>query len=118
MPAWPLEGVGRHGYRRGPRPVIGLCPWRGRARGLQYTSHYTQPFMGKRRRELLDAKSGVYRFDHLLVLRKTEAPAVLLEAGSIVNRDEELELGSREHYAIIGTAIVQAVEAFCSSRSS
>src|SRR3954452_7590285 len=89
-----------------------------KAQGLQYTSHYTQPFMGKRRRELLDAKSGVYRFDHLLVLRKTEAPAVLLEAGSIVNRDEELKLGSRERYAIIGTAVVQAVEAFCSSRSS
>jgi len=52
------------------------------------------------------------------VLRKTEAPAVLLEAGSIVNRDEELELGSRERHAIIGTAITQAVEAFCSSRSS
>ena len=86
-----------------------------KARGLQYTSHYTQPFMGKRRRELLDAEAGVYRFDHLLVLRKTEAPAVLLEAGSIVNRDEEVELGSPERHAIIGTAITQAVEAFCSS---
>ena len=71
--------------------------------------------MGKRRRELLDAKAGVYRFDQLLVLRKTDAPAVLLEAGSIVNRDEELELGSHERHAIIGTAITQAVEAFCSS---
>ena len=89
-----------------------------KARGLQYTSHYTQPFMGKRRRELLDAKAGVYRFDQLLVLRKTEAPAVLLEAGSIVNRAEELELGSRERHVTIGTAITQAVEAFCTSRSS
>jgi N-acetylmuramoyl-L-alanine amidase len=74
--------------------------------------------MGKRRRELLDARVGVYRFDQLLVLRKTEAPAVLLEAGSIVNRDEELELESRERHAVIGTAIARAVEAFCSSRSS
>ena len=72
--------------------------------------------MGKRRRELLDAKVGVYRFDQLLVLRKAQVPAVLLEAGSIVNRDEELELGSRERQAIIGTAVTQAVEAFCFSR--
>src|SRR3954453_3760025 len=85
-----------------------------KARGLQYTSHYTQPFMGKRRRDLLDAKAGVYRFDQLLALRTAQVPAVLLEAGSIVNRDEELELGSRERQAIIGTAVAQAVEAFCS----
>ena len=84
------------------------------ARGLQYASHYTQPFMGKRRRELLDAKVGVYRFDQLLVLRKTQVPAVLLEAGSIVNRDEELELGLRERQATIAAAVTQAVEAFCS----
>jgi hypothetical protein len=41
-----------------------------------------------RRRAPLDA--GVYRYDQLVVLRST--PAVLLEAGSIVNRQEELEL--------------------------
>jgi len=85
-----------------------------KARGLQYASHYTQPFMGKHRRELLDAEVGVYRFDQLLVLRKTQVPAVLLEAGSIVNRDEELELGSRERQATIGAAVTQAVEVFCS----
>src|SRR5215207_6725141 len=61
-----------------------------KARGLQYASHYTQPFMGHRRRDLLDAEAGVYRFDALIVLRKTQMPAVLLEAGSIVNREEEL----------------------------
>jgi len=85
-----------------------------KAHGLQYASHYTQPFMGKHRRELLDAEVGVYRFDQLLVLRKTQVPAVLLEAGSIVNRDEELELGSRERQTAIGTAVSQAVEGFCS----
>src|SRR5580704_3163531 len=62
------------------------------ARGLQFTPHYTLPLMGNRRRQLLDADAGVYRFDELVVLRMTRMPALLLEAGSIVNRQEELEL--------------------------
>ena len=56
------------------------------ARGLQYTPHYTLPLMGHRRRQLVDAEAGVYRYDQLIVLRETHMPAVLLEAGSIVNR--------------------------------
>ena len=63
-----------------------------KTRGLQYTPHYVEPFMGNRRRVLVDADAGVYRFDQLVVLRMTRMPAVLLEAGSIIHRDEELEL--------------------------
>ena len=40
------------------------------ARGLQYTPHYTLPLMGHRRRELLDAEAGVYRYDQLIVLAR------------------------------------------------
>jgi len=69
------------------------------ARGLQYTPHYTLPLMGNRRRELIDAAAGVYRYDQLIVLRNTRMPAVLLEAGSIVNRQEELELASPDSAA-------------------
>jgi len=47
------------------------------------------------------------------VLKKTRMPAVLLEAGSIVNRDEELELGSPARQVLIGAAVVDAVESFC-----
>src|SRR5215207_746921 len=88
-----------------------------KARGLQYASHYTQPFMGHRRRDLLDAEAGVYRFDALIVLRKTQMPAVLLEAGSIVNREEELAMGSPERQSIISAAVAKAVDIYCSSRS-
>jgi hypothetical protein len=35
--------------------------------------------MGDRRRELVDATNGVYRYDQLIVLRTTQMPAVLLE---------------------------------------
>jgi N-acetylmuramoyl-L-alanine amidase len=87
------------------------------ANGLQYTPHYTQPLMGHYRRELVDADAGVYRFDGLVVLRMTRMPALLLEAGSIINRQEELELGTPERRAKTSAAIVAAVEDFCAART-
>jgi N-acetylmuramoyl-L-alanine amidase len=86
-------------------------------RGLQYTPHYVEPFMGNRRRELVDKEAGVYRFDQLVVLRQTRMPAVLLEAGSIINRDEEMELRGSERRALITAAVVEAVAGFCAARA-
>ncbi len=86
------------------------------ARGLQYTPHYVLPLMGNRRRELVDAAAGVYRYDQLIVLRNSRMPAVLLEAGSIVNRQEELELASPQRRELISAAVVAAVEDFCAAR--
>ena len=45
--------------------------------------------MGRYRHELIDAEAGVYRYDHLIVLHAVHMPTVLLEAGSIINRQEE-----------------------------
>jgi N-acetylmuramoyl-L-alanine amidase len=87
------------------------------ARGLQYTPHYTLPLMGNRRRILVDAEAGVYRYDQLVVLRATHMPALLLEAGSIVNRQEELELATPERRALTSAAVESAVEDFCAARS-
>jgi N-acetylmuramoyl-L-alanine amidase len=84
-----------------------------KARGLQYTPHYTESFMGRWQHKLLDAAAGVYRYDTLFVLKKTQMPAVLLEAGSIVNRDEEVMLASPERQQLISAAVVDAVESFC-----
>jgi hypothetical protein len=44
-------------------------------------------------------------------------PAVLLEAGSIVNRDEELELESQERRSLTSAAVAAAVDDFCLARS-
>jgi len=87
------------------------------AHGLHYTPHYTLALMGHRRRELVDAQAGVYRYDQLIVLRETRMPSVLLEAGSIVNRQEELELATPERRALTSAAIVGAVEKFCEARA-
>jgi len=38
----------------------------------------------------------VHYYDNLIVLKTARTPAVLLEAGVIVNRDEELKVQSEE----------------------
>jgi N-acetylmuramoyl-L-alanine amidase len=86
-------------------------------RGLAYTPHYTEKFMGSRRRVLVDPETGVYRYDQLIVLKSTKMPAVLLEAGSIINRDEELLLAAPERQALISAAVTDAVKAFCAARA-
>ncbi len=86
-------------------------------RGLQYARHYTESFMGHRRRQLVDATAGVYRYDQLIVLRRTQMPAVLLEAGSIINRDEEVAMSSPERRALIRAAVTSAIEMFCDART-
>jgi len=82
-------------------------------RGLRYTPHYTEKFMGERRRVLIDSENGVYRYDQLLVLKNTHVPSVLLEAGSIINREEEWKLHLPKYRAPILAAIAQALESYC-----
>jgi N-acetylmuramoyl-L-alanine amidase len=82
-------------------------------RGLRYTPHYTFPLMGRYRHDLIDEEAGVYRYDHLIVLHSTRMPAVLLEAGSIINRLEELELAIPERRSTVAQAVTAAVEKFC-----
>src|ERR1043166_3710521 len=88
-----------------------------KARDLHYTPHYTEKIMRRRRRrELLGAEAGVYRYDQLVVLKHPHMPAVLLEAGSIINREEELLMGTPEHQGVISAAALEAVEKFCQQR--
>ena len=87
-----------------------------KAQGLDYAKQYSQPIMGRYQRELLNKETGVYRYDELIVLRKTRMAAVLLEAGSIINRDEELKMSSPERREIISSGVTAAVKEFCEPR--
>jgi N-acetylmuramoyl-L-alanine amidase len=87
-----------------------------KAQGLDYAQQYSQPIMGRYQRELLNRETGVYRYDELIVLRKTRMAAVLLEAGSIINRDEELKMGSPERRNIISSGVAAAIKQFCEPR--
>jgi N-acetylmuramoyl-L-alanine amidase len=88
-----------------------------KAQGLDYAHQYTQPIMGHYQHPLLNKDTGVYSYDELIVLRKTRMPAVLLEAGSIINRDEELKMSSPERRDIVSNGVAAAVKEFCDSRS-
>lgn len=87
-----------------------------KSRGLQYANQYTLPVMGRYRRQLLDKDVGVYRYDALIVLAQTRSPAVLLEAGSIINRDEEMTMNSPERQELIASAVTAAMEEYCGRR--
>jgi N-acetylmuramoyl-L-alanine amidase len=129
---WEFEGTRSHfsdrftGYslfvsRRNPRFETSLKFGRLlgkqlKAQDLEYARQYTQPLMGRYRRKLLDRDAGVYRFDDLVVLRWSRIPAVLLEAGSIINRDEELAMNSPERQDMISAAVAGAVKQFCDLR--
>ncbi len=84
-----------------------------KAQGLQYAQQYTQAIMGRYQHPLLNKETGVYSYDQLVVLRSTRMPAVLLEAGSIINRDEELKMDSPERQDIISSAVAAAAKQFC-----
>ena len=87
-----------------------------KAKGLQYARQYTQAIMGRYQHPLLNKETGVYSYDKLIVLKSTRMPAVLLEAGSIINRDEELKMDSPERRDIISSGVTAAVKEFCDPR--
>jgi N-acetylmuramoyl-L-alanine amidase len=89
-----------------------------KSQNLRFADQYTLPVMGRYRRDLVDKEAGVYRYDNLIVLEKTEMPAVLLEAGSIINRDEALAMASPERQDAIIGAVAAAVKEYCGGESA
>jgi N-acetylmuramoyl-L-alanine amidase len=85
--------------------------------GLEYAHQYTQAVMGHYQHPILNKETGVYSFDQLVVLRTTRMPAVLLEAGSIINRDEELKMASDERKDLISNAVATAMKKFCDAHA-
>ena len=85
---------------------------------LNFARQYDLWFMGKYQRPLLDSDAGVYRYDELIVLKMTSMPAVLLESGSIINRDEELVMASDAHKNKVASAVAGAVSDYCETRGA
>jgi len=83
-----------------------------RKAGLKPSLHHAETIPGESR-PLLDDRRGIYRYDELAVLRQATMPAVLIEAGIIVNRDDEPVLASDAFRAQTAQAVVQAVRAHC-----
>jgi N-acetylmuramoyl-L-alanine amidase len=86
------------------------------ASGLRPSLHHAEQIPGEGR-PLIDSRRGIYQFDNLVVLKEATMPAVLIEAGVIVHRDEELEVAKPDYQDRIVAAIVSAALGHCSRRN-
>lgn len=81
---------------------------RGRASGFKPSKHHGEAIEGENR-DAADEANGVYYHDDLVVLRTAKQPAVLFEAGVIVNRDEEVMLARVDMRERIGRAVTRGL---------
>ncbi len=76
--------------------------------GLRPTLHHAEPIQGENR-PLINEATGVYEFSDLVVLKSATMPAILLECGVIIHREEELIVQRPDYQRVIAHAVVRAV---------
>ena len=81
-----------------------------RRAGFMPSLYHADPILGENR-PFADEANGVHYFDNLAVLKTASIPALLFEAGVIVNRDEELRMRDPAVRQRIAAAIGSAVGA-------
>lgn len=79
-----------------------------RQAGFKPSRYHADPVLGESR-PFADEANGVHYFDNLAVLRTAQVPALLFEAGVIVNRDEEMRLREPATRKRIAEGIVSAL---------
>lgn len=75
------------------------------------TLHHSEKIDGESR-ELVNKSLGIYRVDDLGVIKSSKMPAIILECGVIVNRNEELLLSNPVYQEKISTAVVRSIDGF------
>lgn len=81
-----------------------------RSAGFAPSRYHADPVLGEDR-PFADEANGVHWFDNLAVARTATMPAVLVEAGVIVNRDEEARMRDPEVRRRIAAAIASGAQA-------
>jgi N-acetylmuramoyl-L-alanine amidase len=79
-----------------------------RGAGFAPSRYHADPVLGENR-PFADEANGVHYFDNLAVLKTASIPALLFEAGVIVNRDEELRMRDPAVRNRISQSVVKAV---------
>lgn len=82
------------------------------ASGLTPALYHADPVLGEGR-PLLDKRRGIYNYRNLAVLMFAHIPAMLVEAGVIVNRDEELKVETPAYQHKIIAALTAAAVDHC-----
>ena len=80
-----------------------------RVHGFAPSRYHADNELGESR-VFADEANGVHYFDHLAVLRRATMPAILFEAGVILNRDEELAVSSEASREKIAQAVLHAAQ--------
>lgn len=75
-----------------------------KAAGFTPSAHHAEKIQGEDR-PWADQTNGVYYYDNLIVLKNAKIPAVLLEAGVIANRNEELRMLDPSVRKSVGAAV-------------
>jgi len=79
------------------------------AAGFVPSRYHADPVVGEAR-EYADEDNGVHYYDNLVVLHTAAIPALLFEAGVLVNRQEELAMRDPEVRARIARSAADAVD--------
>jgi N-acetylmuramoyl-L-alanine amidase len=79
-----------------------------RQAGFVPSLYHAEPIAGESK-PFADRANGVHYYDKLVVLKTASSPAVLLEAGVIVNRAEELRLAEPPVRAAIAAGVAQGL---------
>lgn len=79
-----------------------------RGAGFSPSLYHADPIPGENK-PFADKANGVHFYDNLIVLKTARTPAVLLEAGVILNRDEELRMRSEDVRRRIAAAVAQGL---------
>jgi N-acetylmuramoyl-L-alanine amidase len=77
--------------------------------GFKPSLYHADPKVGENR-AFADKRNGVHYFDRLAVLRNAHMPALLFEAGVIVNREEEKRMADPEVRKRIAAAVSDGIE--------
>lgn len=75
---------------------------------LRPSLHHAMPIKGENRR-LIDRQRGIYAFPELAVLRTAKMPAILVECGVIINKDEEVLLSDDAYQQKIAKALADGI---------
>jgi N-acetylmuramoyl-L-alanine amidase len=97
------------GWKKGLRCASGIGAELKRA-GFTPSLYHADPVLGENR-PFADKDNGVHYFDHLAVLRQAGMPALLIEAGVIVNRDEEIKMSDGGIQQQIAASVANGIDA-------
>ncbi len=78
--------------------------------GFKPSLYHADPVSGENR-PFADKDNGVHYFDNLAIARHAKIPALLFEAGVVVNREEETRMSDKNVQQRIAASVADGVEA-------